>query len=570
MGAGWILGAVAVAVLAGLYLWYATLIRRANKAKEALASVDVHLRQRHDLIPNLVKLAGRFMEHERGLIEEVTRLRARAETAQSSGASGERFAAENALSQAAGRLLVNVEAYPALKSDATVIEAQRGWAETEAQITASPPLLQFRGRRPQQRHPDLPRRHPRQRRRRAGPAVLRDAARDPRGTQRGRPAAGTRRLTISAEALEQRRIWTLRGAVAGLLIPAIGWPLAMRFGEGSETAETIGGAVLLAGLIALIAVPVVLGLWRRHMARTLLDALVAGRSDLRHIDGATRQNEAATALGSPACELGQFGPAGLTEPFGSASIDHVLAGTSEGIPFVLAELRLYNEEGFEVFAGVVGGFQLQRACPGLTLVARDRGLLGNLIASAGTGIERVGVEDPNFERRFEAYGTDQVWSRTVLTTTMIERLTRLDDLAQARGFRCAFVGERLLLALPGLRWRAPLWRVVFPLTTWLAGYRDWLGQLIAMPSAVVRELALAARSPRSVSSRASPPLCPGRPPAPATRSCTASSRGSSPVSACPRSTSLPARCSAGSRSSSATISSSSGAWPAAAAGRLPG
>ena len=79
MGAGWILGAVAVAVLAGLYLWYATLIRRANKAKEALASVDVHLRQRHDLIPNLVKLAGRFMEHERGLIEEVTRLRARAE-----------------------------------------------------------------------------------------------------------------------------------------------------------------------------------------------------------------------------------------------------------------------------------------------------------------------------------------------------------------------------------------------------------------------------------------------------------------------------------------------------------
>ena len=55
-----------------------------------------------------------------------------------------------------------------------------------------------------------------------------------------------------------------------------------------------------------------------------------------------------------------------------------------------------------MFAGVVGGFRLQRACPGLTLVARDRGLLGNLIASAGTGIERVGVEDPVFERRFEA------------------------------------------------------------------------------------------------------------------------------------------------------------------------
>ena len=78
---------------------------------------------------------------------------------------------------------------------------------------------------------------------------------------------------------------------------------------------------------------------------------------------------------------------------------------------------------------------------------------------------------------------------------MIERLTRLDDLAQARGFRCAFVGERLLLALSGLRWRAPLWRVVFPLGRWLAAYRDWLAELIAMPAAVVRELALNAQVP---------------------------------------------------------------------------
>ena len=137
MGTGSVLAVIAVAVLAALYLWYATLIRRANKAKEALASIEVHLRQRHDLIPNLVKLAGRFMEHERGLIEEVTRLRARAVTVQARGATGERFAAETARAQAAGRLLVSVEAYPALKSDATVIEAQRGWVETEAQITAA-------------------------------------------------------------------------------------------------------------------------------------------------------------------------------------------------------------------------------------------------------------------------------------------------------------------------------------------------------------------------------------------------------------------------------------------------
>ena len=139
MSSGLIWGLVGAVLLVALYLWYGAIVRRANKVREALGSIDAHLRQRHDLIPNLVKLAGRFMEHERGLIEEVTRLRARAETARESGpaAAGERFAAENALSQATGRLLVTAESYPELKSDATIIEAQRGWSETEAQITAA-------------------------------------------------------------------------------------------------------------------------------------------------------------------------------------------------------------------------------------------------------------------------------------------------------------------------------------------------------------------------------------------------------------------------------------------------
>lgn len=139
MSSGLSWGLVGAVLLVALYLWYGAIVRRANKVREALGSIDAHLRQRHDLIPNLVKLAGRFMEHERGLIEEVTRLRARAETAREGGpaAAGERFAAENALSQATGRLLVTAESYPALKSDATIIEAQRGWAETEAQITAA-------------------------------------------------------------------------------------------------------------------------------------------------------------------------------------------------------------------------------------------------------------------------------------------------------------------------------------------------------------------------------------------------------------------------------------------------
>src|SRR5260370_34938033 len=67
-----IIGAGGVVVL---YLWYASIITRRNKVQEALSSVDVHLNQRHDLIPNIVALAGRYMEHERALLTDVTRLR---------------------------------------------------------------------------------------------------------------------------------------------------------------------------------------------------------------------------------------------------------------------------------------------------------------------------------------------------------------------------------------------------------------------------------------------------------------------------------------------------------------
>ena len=301
-------------------------------------------------------------------------------------------------------------------------------------------------------------------------------------------------MSAAAADLERRRRRTLRWTLFLLAFPAIAWPLAARFGEGGDTRESVAGAVMLAGLVALLIVPVLLGGWRRFMARTLLDALVAGRADIRHVDG-EQGHAAQAALRSPACDLGAFGPAGLVEPFARATVDHVLMGESRGIPFVLAELRLFNGEGFEVFAGVVGGFGLIRACPGLTLVTRERGILGNLVASFGSGIERVTLEDPVFERRFEVYGTDQVWCRTVLTTTMLERLVKLDEVARARGFRCAFVGQRLLVALSGMHWRAPLWRLVVPIERWLASYRQWLAELAALPAAVVDELALAAQVP---------------------------------------------------------------------------
>jgi LemA protein len=139
MGAGGVLWVLIVAALAGVYFWYATIIARRNKVNEAMSSVDVHLNQRHDLIPNIVKLAGRFMEHESELLTEVTRLReeARRPTGSTAREVGKRFEAEGELGQRIGQLLVRMEAYPELKSDRPLIEAQQTWTETEAQITAA-------------------------------------------------------------------------------------------------------------------------------------------------------------------------------------------------------------------------------------------------------------------------------------------------------------------------------------------------------------------------------------------------------------------------------------------------
>src|SRR6187200_734870 len=68
-----ILGIAAV----GLYFWYTSIVRRRIRVLEALAGIDVQLQQRHDLIPNVLTIARRFMDHERGLLTEITELRSR-------------------------------------------------------------------------------------------------------------------------------------------------------------------------------------------------------------------------------------------------------------------------------------------------------------------------------------------------------------------------------------------------------------------------------------------------------------------------------------------------------------
>jgi LemA protein len=139
IGAGGVELVIGATAIAALYFWYASIITRRNKVKEALSSVDVHLNQRHDLIPNIVALAGRYMEHERALLTDVTRLReeARKTPPATPADASKRFALEGELGQRVGQLMVSMEAYPELKADRPVMDAQRTWTEIEAQITAS-------------------------------------------------------------------------------------------------------------------------------------------------------------------------------------------------------------------------------------------------------------------------------------------------------------------------------------------------------------------------------------------------------------------------------------------------
>jgi LemA protein len=127
-------------VAAVLYGWYAAIVQRRNRVGEALAGIDVQLAQRHDLIPNLLAVAKRFMAHEHDLLEEITRLRA--EGARAIGATGpaavaQKFEAEERLGADLQRLFAVAEAYPDLKSQAPMIEAQRGLSEVETNIAAA-------------------------------------------------------------------------------------------------------------------------------------------------------------------------------------------------------------------------------------------------------------------------------------------------------------------------------------------------------------------------------------------------------------------------------------------------
>src|SRR5438034_8025879 len=129
---------VLVAIVLLLVLWvvgiYNRLVRTRNRADNAWAQIEVQLKRRHDLIPNLVETVKGYAAHERGTFQAVTDARAAAAGAKS---PAEAAAAENVLSQALGRLFAVAEAYPQLKANENFLDLQGQLRETEDKIAIS-------------------------------------------------------------------------------------------------------------------------------------------------------------------------------------------------------------------------------------------------------------------------------------------------------------------------------------------------------------------------------------------------------------------------------------------------
>jgi LemA protein len=123
-------------VLAALFFVssYNKLVRLRNRSQNAWAQVDVQLKRRHDLIPNLVESVKGYAAHERGTFDEVTQARAAAQSAQGPAAQGQ---AENFLTQALGKLIAVSEAYPQLRATENFQQLQAELANTEDKIQVS-------------------------------------------------------------------------------------------------------------------------------------------------------------------------------------------------------------------------------------------------------------------------------------------------------------------------------------------------------------------------------------------------------------------------------------------------
>lgn len=128
---------VIIGIIVVIYVLYASLIKKRNKVEESMSGIDVQLKKRYDLIPNMLHMASKFMEHEKSLMTELTELRTRAMQNTFVGSPKEKMELENMLQQKLQEFKVSLENYPDLKSNQTMIKAMDSMNEVEEHIAAA-------------------------------------------------------------------------------------------------------------------------------------------------------------------------------------------------------------------------------------------------------------------------------------------------------------------------------------------------------------------------------------------------------------------------------------------------
>ncbi len=127
-----ILGVIAAIFLYGVAI-YNRLVKSRQMVKEGWSGIDVQLKKRANLIPNLVAAVKGYMKHEKGLLEKITELRAKA-AGMDNATPAERSAIEQEISRTLGQINIAVENYPDLKANTNVLDLQQQLARVEDAI----------------------------------------------------------------------------------------------------------------------------------------------------------------------------------------------------------------------------------------------------------------------------------------------------------------------------------------------------------------------------------------------------------------------------------------------------
>ena len=124
-------------VLVAVYAAYVCLIKAKNKVLESMSDIDVQLKKRYDLIPNMLQMAAKFMEHEKKLMTELAEIRTKAIANSFLFAPEEKIRVEQMLSEKLQEFKLSLENYPDLKSNQTMMTAMQSMNEVEEHIAAA-------------------------------------------------------------------------------------------------------------------------------------------------------------------------------------------------------------------------------------------------------------------------------------------------------------------------------------------------------------------------------------------------------------------------------------------------